>query len=156
MANTARAIGRLDGNTNFVSQELPVASGVTVTKGDFVYFASGRITSATIAGARLVGQVQSTATGNSGGSVKALVIIDRLMRYVIKNDNIGTTFAASHVGSFFDLVGASGSQLVDTSTTSATDGQLACVEYNPQIDPIKSDTTYGTFVVAEFAYTSTS
>lgn len=151
MANTARAIGRYDGDTKFATASFPVASGVTVTQGDFVYFSSGRITSASVAGARLVGQVLETATGNAGGTVKALVCVDPNMRYLIDNDNVGTTFAATHVGTYFDLIGATGSQLVDTSTTSTT-GQLLCVEYNPQIDPVKSDTSYGVFVIAESAF----
>lgn len=143
-----RMLGCADGNTNFATLTFPVASGVTVTAGDFVYFASGRLTSATIAGARAIGMVQETATGDSGGTVKALVCIDPSMRYLLANDNIGTTFAASHVGSNFDLIGATGAQLVDTSTTGTT-GQLLCVEYNPAIEPVKSDTTYGVFVLAE-------
>jgi hypothetical protein len=141
-------LGSIDGDSNYATYSFPVASGVTVTAGDFVYFASGRITSATVAGARIVGMVLETATGNAGGTVSALVCIDDEMRYLLKNDNIGTTFAATLVGSNFDLIGATGAQLVDTSTTSTT-GSLVCLEYNPQIDPVKSDTTYGVFLVAE-------
>lgn len=141
-------LGRIDGGTNYATYSFPVASGVTVTAGDFVYFASGRITSASIAGARIVGMVLETATGNAGGTVSALVCIDPNMRYLLDNDNVGTTFAATHVGSNFDLTGATGAQLVDTSTTSTT-GSLVCIEYNPQIDPVKTDTSYGVFMVAE-------
>lgn len=151
MAVKAVPLGRLDGNSNWSSLSLPVASGVTVTAGDFVYFASGRITSASVAGQPLIGQVQETATGNAGGTVKAQVIVDPTMRYIVDNDNDSTTFAASHVGTKFDLIGATGAQLVDTSSTSATTGQLLCVEYNPQIDPVKSDTSVGVFVIAEHA-----
>lgn len=143
-----KMLGRLDGNTNFANYAFSVANGVTVTAGDFVYFASGRITSATVAGARCIGMAQETATGDSGGTVKALVCIDPLMRYLLANDNIGTTFAASHVGSNFDLIGATGAQLVDTSTTGTT-GQLVCLEYNPRIEPVQNDLTYGVFVLAE-------
>lgn len=145
-----RMLGRLDGNTNFSNLSFPVASGVTITAGDFVYFASGRITSATVAGARCIGMAQETATGDAAGTVKALVCVDLTMRYLLQNDNIGTTFAASHVGTNFDLIGNTGAQLVDTSTTGTT-GQLVCIEYNPQIDPVKSDTTYGVFMLAENA-----
>jgi hypothetical protein len=144
-------LGRADGKVNFATYSFPVANGVTVTAGDFVYFASGRITSASIGGARCVGMVTETATGNSGGTVKAIVCVDPLMRYLLKNDNDSTTFAASHVGTNFDLIGATGAQLVDTSTTGTT-GQLLCLEYNPQIDPVKSDTTYGVFILAEHIF----
>lgn len=148
-------LGRVDGNSNFANQSFPVASGVTVTAGDFVYFASGRITSASVDGARCVGVAMETAAGNAGGTVQALVCTDPLMRYLLKQDNVGTTFAASHVGSNFDITGATGSQLVDTSTT-GTSGQLLCLEFNPQIDPVKSDLTYGVFLLAEHIFTTGS
>lgn len=144
--------GNLDGSpTNYATRAFPVASGVTVTAGDFVYFSSGRITSATVAGARLIGVSVETATGNAGGTVTALVNVEPKALYLVKNDNIGTTFAATHVGTNFDLIGATGAQLVDTSTTGTT-GSLICVEYNPQVDPVKSDTTYGIFMIAENAF----
>lgn len=146
-----KMLGYLDGGTNYATQAFPVASGVTVTAGDMVYFASGRITSATIGSARVIGTVLETATGNSGGSVSALVAIDDSIRYLLQNDNLGTTFAASHVGQYFNLIGATGAQLVDTSTASVTLGQLLCLEYNPQIDPVKTDTTYGVFLLVNSA-----
>lgn len=142
-------LGRVDGDVSYATYTFPITSGVTVTAGDFVYQdASGRITNSSIGGARIVGMVLETATGNAGGTVTALTCVDPLMRYLLKNDNIGTTFAATHVLTNFDLIGATGAQLVDTSTT-GTSGQLLCLEYNPQIDPVKSDTTYGVFTVAE-------
>ncbi len=147
--------GRLDGKTNFAQRTFPVANGVTVTAGDFVYFASGRLTSATIAGALACGMVLETKTGDSAGTVKAQVCIDPWMVYLLKNDNDTTTFAASHVGTKFDLIGATGAQLVDTSTT-GTSGQLVCIEYNPQIDPVKADTTYGLFMLQENVFTAGS
>lgn len=142
-------LGRVDGNTNYATYRFPITSGVTVTSGDFVYQdASGRVTNSSITGARIVGFAEETATGNAGGTVSVLVCIDPLMRYLLKNDNLVTTFAATHVLTNFDLIGATGAQLVDTSTTSTT-GQLLCLEYNPVIDPVSTDTTYGVFVVAE-------
>src|SRR5260221_14036006 len=110
-----KVLGNVDGGTNYATYAFPVGSGVTVTAGDFVYFSSGRITSATITGdSRPVGMVLETATGDSGGTVKALVAIDDDIRYLLQQDNVGTTFAASHVGQYFDLIGATGAQLVDT------------------------------------------
>lgn len=146
-----KILGDIEGGFNQATYSFPVANGVTVTAGDFVYFASGRITSATIAGARPIGMVTETQTGNVAGSVSALVAIDPDLRYLLQNDNIGTTFAATHVGQYFDLIGATGAQLVDTSTVSATLGTLVCLEYNPQIDPVKSDLTYGVFMVVNSA-----
>lgn len=147
-----RILGDIVGGSNFATYAFLVASGVTVSAGDFVYFSSGRITSATITGdPRPIGMVLETATGDSGGTVKALVAIDDDLRYLLQQDNIGTTFAASHVGQYFDLTGATGAQLVDTSTASTTTGLLVCLEYNPQIDPVKSDLTYGVFMLVESA-----
>lgn len=144
-------LGDIKGDANFAQYPFPVASGVTVTAGDFVYFASGRITSATVAGARIIGKVTETAVGNAGGTVVANVVIDPDVRYLLQNDNLVTTFAATHVGQYFDLIGATGAQLVDTSTVSATLGQVLCLEYNPQIDPVKTDLTYGVFLLINSA-----
>lgn len=141
-------LGRADGKTNFATYAFAVASGVKVTAGDFVYFNGGRITNASIAGARLAGYAIETGTGVANGSVKVLVIVDPLVRYLLKNDNDSTTFAATHVGTHFDLIGATGAQLVDTSTTGST-GQLLALEYNPQIEPVKTDASYGVFVISE-------
>lgn len=146
-----RILGMIGGGTNFATYQFPVASAVTVTAGDFVYFASGRITSATIAGARPIGMVTETQTGNAGGTVKALVNIDDDSRFLLQNDNIGTTFAATHVGQYFDLIGATGSQLVDTSTVSTTVGTVLCLEFNPAIDPVAADASYGVFLLANSA-----
>jgi hypothetical protein len=149
-------LGDMQGGTNYATYAFPVTSGVTVTAGDFVYFdGSGRITNNSVATQLLAGLVLETATGNSAGSVKALVIIDPDVRYLLKNDNIGTTFAVTHVGTKFDLIGATGAQLVDTSTT-GTSGQLVCLEYNPVIDPVSADTTYGVFKIQESVWVSGS
>lgn len=143
----AQLLGRADGNTNFSTQPFVVTSGVTITKGDFVYFASGKITNSSIATQKLIGMALATVTG-SAALEECLVCVDPTMRYLVDNDNVGTTFAATHVGTYFDLTGATGAQLVDTSSTSTT-GQLLCLEYNPQVDPVRSDTSWGTFVIAE-------
>ncbi len=158
-----RILGDIDGGSNFAQYNFAVANGAAVAPGDFVYFTSGRITAATIAGARPIGMVTGTLsnglpqsspgtiTGNSAGTNTADVVIDPWMKYLLQNDNLVTTFAATHVGTYFDLIGASGAQLVDTSTTSATLGTLLCLEYNPQIDPVKSDLTYGIFLMVNSA-----
>jgi len=141
-------LGCIDGNTNFATYEFIVADTVTVNDGDFVYFdGDGEVTNATIAGARIVGMALDTVVGND--ILKVLVCIDPQMRYLLDNDNVGTTFSAAHVGDYFDLVGATNAQLVDTSSTSNTTGQLVCLEYNPQIDPVKGDTSWGVFKIAE-------
>lgn len=150
MAVKARPLGRIDGQTNWAQRDFVVANGVTITAGDFVYFASGTITNASVASQELLGMATQTATGNAGGTVKCSVLIDPFMLYLVDNDNDTTTFAATHVGTKFDLTGATGVQLVDTNTTSTT-GSLTCIEYNPQIDPVKDDTSVGVFMINEHA-----
>lgn len=125
--------GNLDGKSNRATLHVPVADGVTVSRGDFVYMTGGRLTSASIAGVALLGMADGTATGNTAGSVTVPVIVDPNAKFLVENDNVGTTFAASHVGTYFDLTGATGAQLLDTSSTGAT-GQLLVVEYTPESD----------------------
>lgn len=146
-----KILGDITGGSNFATYSFPVASGVTVTAGDFVYFSSGRITSATITGdSRPVGMVLETATGTASGSVSALVCIDDDVRYLLQSDGTGT-FDATSVGKYFDLTGATGAQKVSGTSSSTTTGVVLCLEYNPQIDPVKTDTTYGVFVLVESA-----
>lgn len=148
MALKNRPLGRIDGQTNFATYEFIVANGVTVNDGDFVYFdGDGEITNASITGARLVGMALQTVTGND--ALKCLVCIDPMMRYLVDNDNDSETFGADRVGKYHDLIGSAGAQLVDTSSDSATTGQLVCLEYNPQVDPVKADTSWGVYKIAE-------
>jgi hypothetical protein len=159
MAVTVQYLGREQGNTNNVTREYAVASGATVYDGEFVYLSSGRVTSASIAGKALLGTVvggdtqdldrsySGSATGDAGGTVKVLVNVERDARYLLKADNDTTTLAESHVGTYFDLIGNPGSQLVDSSSTSATSGQLLLLQFNPGIRG--TDDTYGIYVIAE-------
>ncbi len=149
MAVQPQMLGRTDGNTNFSTYSFIVTSGITITKGDFVYFASGELTNSSVAGALLVGMALETAVGVSNNSVKCLVCIDPEMRYLLDNDQDSATFAVTDVGKYFDLIGATGAQLVDTSSGSASTGQLLCLEYNPQISPVETDTSVGVFKVRE-------
>lgn len=158
MAVTIQYLGRDQGGTNGVTREYAVADGATVYDGEFVYLVDGRVTSASIAGKRLLGTVSggntailnrvysASATGDTAGTVKVLVNVERDARYLLKADNVGTTLAESHVDSFFDLVGNPGSQLVDSSTVSTT-GQLKLIKFNPGIRG--TDSTYGIYTVAE-------
>ena len=91
----AEYLGRDQGNTDSVTRKYAVTSGVTVYDGEFVYLDSGRVTSASIAGKRLLGTVvggntedmdrsySATPTGNAGGTVKVLVTVERDARYLV-------------------------------------------------------------------------
>lgn len=124
------AIGRIDGHTNYASQDFVVASGVTVNAGDFVYFTSGTVTNATVSGARLVGMAEGTAVGNATGTVTVTVCIDRNMRYLLKG---ATNFASvtngtsTSIGQYYDIAGTTGNQTITTSGGGGTTGQFVCL-----------------------------
>lgn len=146
-----KILGNVDGGANFATYPFIVANGVTVTAGDFVYLTSGKLSSATITGdSRPIGMALETGTGNAGGTVKVNVAIDDDLKYLLQSDGSGT-FDATSVGKYFDLTGATGVQKVLGSSSSATTGVLLCLEYNPAIDPVASDTTYGVFMLVESA-----
>lgn len=159
MAVTTEYIGREQGHTNGVCRKYAVANGATVYDGEFVYLSAGRVTSASIAGKKLFGTVvggdtanlkrsySGSATGDSAGTVEVLVNVERDARYLMKSDQIGTSLSASLEGTYFDLIGNPGSQLIDSSTTNATTGQMLLLRFNPGIRG--TDNTYGIFVMAE-------
>ena len=159
----AEYLGREDGSSNSASREVAVANGATVTNRDLVYYASGRVTAASIAGKKLLGQVQGgdtrliarsqrtagdheTATGNSAGTVKVLVNQEPSARYLLKFAS-GTADAAEE-GQYFNLQGATGAQLV-TNTADEESGQLVLIKANPGIRG--TDNTYGIFRIANDA-----
>lgn len=160
MANTTY-VGSATSQATAVTKEYPVANGVTVSDGDMVYLSSGRVTNATITSAvDILGMVQGgqsndpsnvgttfQATGDSAGTVKVLVTVEPNAKYVMKNDNIGTTFAATHIGQFFALIGSTGAQLVDTSTVSATSGTVECIAFG-----FNGDNTLGQFIISNHLY----
>lgn len=155
----AQYVGSATSNATGVTKEYPVANGVTVYDGDMVYLSSGRVTNASVAGVTLLGMVTGkqsnrlddhsttlSAVGDSTGTVKVLVIVEPTAKYVLTNDNVGTTFAATHIGTCFDLIGAAGAQLIDTSTTGTT-GQMECIAYG-----FNGDVTKGIFIINEHKY----
>ena len=155
----AEYLGRDEGHTNSVTRKYSVADGATVYDGEFVYLSAGRVTSASIAGKRLLGTVvggdtanldraqASSATGDADGTVEVLVNIERDARYLVDGDNDTTTLAVTHEGTYFDLIGNPGSQLVDTSSTNATGGQLILTKFNPGIRG--TDASWGVYRIAE-------
>lgn len=145
MAAYIRPIGSALGSFNNITEDF-TANGA-ITNGDFVQFdGSGKVQAATTG--RIIGTAQSTVATTA--TVK--VLMSPFIKYLVQNDNVGTTFAATHVGTYFNLTGATGAQLVDTSTTSATLGQLLCLQFNPTIDPVRTDATWGVFAVAQSVF----
>lgn len=124
-------------------------SNATLAASDLVNLESGQLEVAST-GDWIGGQVLEAATSSSTG---VQVNVTRGLRVVMDNDNVGTTFAATHEGQRFDITGATGAQLVDTSTADATytgpGGQLVCLEYNPQFvrGDLDTDTSVGLFMI---------
>jgi len=126
-------------------------SGGAIAVGDPVVLKTdGQVEKAT-AGDPLRGVAISKATA---ASQTVYIKVGSRLRVLAENDNTGTTFAATHVGGRFDIVGNSGAVLVDTSTVEqvgdGTDaGELLCLAYNPQGYGEDSNTKVGLFEVIE-------
>lgn len=157
----AEYLGREDGGTNGASREVAVASGVTVYGGEFAYESAGFLTSASIAGKKLLGLVQggnsryplrvrgdNTAneqtTGDGTQNKKVLVNMETSGRYLVKANGALT---ASQEGLYFGLTGNAGSQLVSNTSGSAS-GQLQLIKANPLIRGTKASDNYGIFRIA--------
>jgi hypothetical protein len=150
------AIGRIDGHTNYASKAYVVTSGVTINAGDFVYFASGCVTNATVNGARILGMAEGTATGTATGTVTVLVCIDRNMQYLVKTAAALTVANGTnaYVGTYFDLSGATGNQIL--TYQGATTGQfllVGCIGMNglPSFGISGLTNIYGIFVLVSSA-----
>lgn len=138
-----------------VTKEYPVANGVTVSDGDIVYLASGRVTNATIGSAgSLLGVVSGgqstdpsnfgttqTATGDAAGTVRVLVHNEPNAKYQVAVSN--GSLLASSVGTAFNLTGTTGAQSVDFATAAAT-AQLECIRF--------ISSTLGEFIINKHKY----
>lgn len=135
----------------------PVANSVSVTDGDFVKLAQGgRVTNATIGTGKLFGRVEGgdnsnlvskgyrnpVTVGDANGTTSVLVLHAEDQRFVLPFSAAAP--AATAEGSYFSLTGSTGAQTVDTTTLSATAGQLLCVE---AIKNTAGNITKGQFVV---------
>lgn len=168
MARYNEYMGAEDGVSKSATREYAVANSVTVTVGDLVYLTGGRVSNASIAGKRLIGQVigvqsndldrdyATTAAGNSGGTVKVLVRVEKDARYLLLSDETGANLAATDIGKVFDLTGATGAQRVDVSTGAANTGPASGqVVYVGNANGVRgTDATYGIFMIAEHQHSA--
>jgi hypothetical protein len=157
----ATYVGSATSQAAAVDKEYPVANGVTVSDGDFVFLTSGRVSNASIAAStNLLGVVHGgqandpsnvgqtlAATGVANGSVTVLVDMEPNAKYAIKVNNVTNTFSAAHVGQYMNLTGATGAQVVDMASLSAAGGQVQCIGF-----AYKGDATVGLFIVSKGAY----
>jgi hypothetical protein len=141
------------------TKEYPVANGVTVTSGDFVYLSGGYVTNATIAGATILGLVQGgesndpsqfansnggpiAATGNAAGTVTVLVIVDPSSKFIIPVS--GGTLSQANLGGRYNLTGATGAQ---TAAIGSGGTQVECIATN-----VRGDYTRGIFIAQKHEY----
>lgn len=126
----AEYIGREDGGSNSASRKVAVASGVTVTSGDFVTLSSGKVTTTSISKKRLLGFVMGgdteniarskrvantgvkTALGNAGGTVKVLVNQEPSAKYLVQMASGNA--AATDEGKYFNLMNNAQSTITST------------------------------------------
>lgn len=153
---SARNLGTLDGPIQFQTVQKPVADGVTVTDGDFVKLVGGRVTNASIGTGKLFGDVQggetadlsssrsyrNTATGDTDGTKEVLVTVAGENRYELP---VSAALAADAEGSYYNLSGNTGAQVVANASKSATVGQLLCMQ---RVQDANGAYTRGVFVVA--------
>jgi hypothetical protein len=141
----ARYVKNLRGQNAAPMVDVQVTASTTITKGDLVNIAAGYLDLAG-AGERIFGIAEGTVVQTASSTYKCPVT-PLCEGDVIRmdNDNTGTTFGVTHPGTYFDVTGATGALVVDTSTTSATAGQLLCLNYG--VDP--TDLSVGDYVVAE-------
>lgn len=120
-------------------------SNATLAVGDLVNVTDNQLEIAA-AGERVAGVLKKAVTN---ASTQASVNITPFLTFLMDNDNVGTTFAATHANSyFFDITGTTGAQVVDTSTAASSDtvastGQLVCLAYNP----MGNDTSVGLYMI---------
>lgn len=151
-----KCLGNRQGVTKFTSEERAVTNSVTVTDGDFVKLASGRVTNASIGTGKLYGVVLGgsysdlvsrtyrapATTGDSGGTETVLV---QLVEDQLFEIPVSAALASDAEGSYYNLTGSTGAQEVDNTSKSATTGQLLCVK---RVADSAGNYTIGQFVVA--------
>lgn len=120
-------------------------SNATLARGDLVNVTSNQLEIAA-PGERIAGVLKKAVTS---ASVGATVNITPYLTFLMDNDNDSATFAATDANSkFYDLIGGTGAQVVDTSSGAASDtvastGQLVCLAFNPE----GNDTSVGLFMI---------
>ena len=144
MAAYIRPLGSVMGHFNGVTEDF-TANGA-ITNGDFLQFdGAGKVQAATTG--RLIGTAQSTVA--DGATVK--VLIAPFTKYLVQ---ASAALAATDVGKYFPLTGATGVQKINQASGSSSNGQLLVLQVNPAIDPVRTDTTYNIATIAQYALDS--
>lgn len=159
MANSVRHMGQRSALIQPTTEERAVVNSSTVADGDFVELAQGGRVAATDGTGRIYGVVLGgensnlvsrtyrtpSVTGDSGGTKKVLVELCEGQRYELP---VSASLASDAEGSYYDIGGSQGSQVVNNSTKSATEGQLQCIKRIPT-NAAETQFARGVFIVAE-------
>ena len=118
-------------------------------QGDLASLESG-VLSAASAGDFVCGVLTAAEDASATG---VQVNITPFLEGVMDNDNTGTTFASTHVGSRFDIIGGTGAQVIDTSSVDNTGGNpsgtLVCTQFNFSRPPYAGDASIGLFAIVD-------
>lgn len=159
MANSVKHLGQRSGLIQSTTEERAVTNSSTVAEGDFVELAQGGRVAATDGTGRLYGVVKGgsnddlvsrnyrtpSTTGDADGTKKVLVELCEGQRYELP---VSASLASDAEGSYYDIGGSQGSQVVNNATKSATEGQLQCIK-RIATNAAETEFTRGIFVVAE-------
>ena len=133
-------IGRIDGKSNFAVREF-TNGGTAIAKGDALKLADGVL--ATVSANDKILGVAMEAAGASATGVA--VCVDPYMVYLADHDNNTNTYGETTThyspGNYFSIIATTAVQQLDTSTGSATTGEILALSYNPQISPYEDDTS---------------
>ena len=121
-----------------------VKSAETVTSGDPISLEDDTAIT-TDAGLAIFGTYQGVDAVTGDGTKTISILVGKDIQYLVDNDNVANTFAASGYGGgkYFDTIGNTGAVGIDTSSASSTEGQVSCVDESPDAD----DTSIGVFKV---------
>ena len=133
---TKRMAGHYETITKVVKNSEVIAEGDPVSLEDDTAIV-------TTAGLAIFGVAEEAVTGDGTLAIQIQCGLD--IEYEVDNDNDTNDFAAAGYGGgkYFDTIGTTGAVLVDTSSASATSGQLICVDEAPDAD----DASQGRFKI---------
>lgn len=133
-----KPIGRIDGKTNFAIREF-TNGAVAIHQGDPVKLTNGALLIAAADDKILGVALEDAAIAATG----VQVCVDPMMVYLMDQDNdtntFGKTTATYSPGNYFSIISSTGACQIDTSTGSATTGEILAISYNPQIPPVAAD-----------------
>ena len=119
-----------------------VKSGTTIPKNDPVSLEDDTAIVSTT-GLAIMGVAMQTVVGDGTLTIQIQCGVDIV--YEVDNDNDSNTFAGAGYGGgrYFDMIGTTGAVQIDTSTSSASAGQVLCIDETPDSD----DASLGLFKI---------